>query len=288
MWTEKNLYQFADVRSNAECTFSSLGFVDSPYPNSLTFAQSQNYLQRAIENPNIAAVLTTTELAGKAKSSNKLLICKEPKVVFFQFHNLISNDLVKEFKSMVHKTARVAQTAKIESHNVIIGPKAIIEDFCVIKRNTQIGEKTIIQTGTIIGSTGIYVAEDSAGNRFLGEHFGQVEIGDNVNIGSNSVIDKGIFPKDKTFIASNNFIGSLSKIGHGVEIQEGNTLGVGVCVCGYTKLGFDNWIGPGAIISHKLDVGSRNYIALGSTLFRSIQDDTKVIANKIFTNRSLF
>ena len=196
--------------------------------------------------------------------------------------------MIHEFPSQVHESAQVAQTAIIETNNVIIGPNTIIEDFCVIKRNSKIGGGTRIQSGSIIGATGIYVAKDSAGNRVLGEHYGYVEIGDNVDIGSNSVIDKGIFPQDKTFIASNNFIGPLSNIGHGAEIQEGNTLSVGVYVCGYTKIGKDNWVGPGAIISHRLEVGSRNYVALGSTLLKSIQDDTKVIANKVFSDRSLF
>lgn len=288
MWSEKDLGQFAEVHSNTECIFDSLGFADTVYPNSLTFSLNQVFLQRAIDNSNITAVLTTSELANKVEFSNKVLICKEPQFVFFQFHNLFSPNMVIEFPSQVHESSVVSPTAIIESHNVVIGPNSIIEDFCVVKRNTKIGEKTRIQSGSVIGATGIYVVRDSVGNRFLGEHFGYVDIGDNVDIGSNSVIDKGIFPKDKTFIASNNFIGPLSNIGHGAEIQEGNTLAVGVHICGYTKIGMDNWIGPGAIVSHRLEVGSRNYIALGSTLLKSIQDDTKVIANKVFSDRSLF
>jgi len=288
MWSNQDLLQFAELRSNATCTFSSLGFADTLHSNSLTFSLNQVFLELAIDNPNVSAVLTTEELASKVKFSNKVLICKDPQFVFFQFHNMISPVMMSEFPSSVHESAQIAQTAIIESHNVIIGPHSIIEDFCVIKKNTKIGERTRIQSGSIIGSTGIYVAKDSAGNRFLGEHFGHVEIGDNVDIGANSVIDKGIFPKDKTFVASNNFIGPLSNIGHGAEIQEGNTLAVGVYVCGYTKVGINNWIGPGAIVSHRLEVGSQNYIALGSTLLKSIQDDTKVIANKVFSDRSLF
>lgn len=288
MWSNQDLFPFADVQSNATCTFSSLGFADTPHSNSLTFSLNQVFLELAIDNPNITAVLTTAELASKIKFSHKVLICKDPQFVFFQFHNLIAKDKVREFQSQVHESAQIAQTAIIESHNVIIGPDAVVEDFCVVKRNTKIGEKTRIQSGTVIGATSIYVAKDSSGKRFLAEHYGYVEIGNNVDIGSNSVIDKGMFPKDRTYIASDNFIGPLSNISHGVEIQERNTMAGGVNICGYTKVGSENWIGPGAIISHRLDVGSRNYIALGSTLLKSIQDDTKVIGNKVFSDRSLF
>jgi UDP-3-O-[3-hydroxymyristoyl] glucosamine N-acyltransferase len=288
MWSFKDLCRFSEIISDADCTFEALGFVDTPYANSLTFSLNQVFLKRAIENPNISAVLTTSDLAGKVDFSNKVLICNDPQFVFFQFHNLVSPLMVRELSSQIDESAIVAQTSIIGSQNVIIGPGTIIEDYCVIKRNTKIGARTRIQSGSIIGATGIYVAKDSLGNRLLGEHFGYVEIGDNVDIGSNSVIDKGIFPNDRTFIASNNFLGSSIQISHGVEIQEGNTIASGALISGYTKIGSDNWIGPGAIVSNGLEIGSRNYIALGSTLFKGINNDTKVIGNKIFTDRSLF
>ena len=288
MWSNKDLRQVAEIDSDADCLFSSLGFADTLNPNSLTFSLNQVFLERAVKNPNITAVLTTVELANTLKCLKKVIICKEPQFVFFKFHNLVSPDMVNMFPSQVHESALVARTAIIESDNVIIGPNVIIEDFCVIKSNTKIGMRTRIQSGTVIGGTAIYIAKDFAGNRFLAEHFGGVEIGNDVDIGCNSVVDKGIFPKDRTYIASNNFIGPVSNISHGVQIQEGNTMAGGVNICGYTKIGKDNWIGPGAIVSHRLEVGSRNHIALGSTLLKSIQDDTKVIANKVFSDRSLF
>ena len=288
MWSEIDLQQFSEIQTTSNHTFDNLSFADALHPHSLTFSQNEDFLARAISNPNVSAVLTTPELADKVGNSKKILTCRDPQFVFFQFHNLLSGQLVKEFPSQIHASAVIEKTAVIDPYNVIIEPNVVVENFCVIKRNTKIGTRTRIQSGSIIGATGIYVAKDSFGNKLLADHFGHVEIGYDVHVGSNTIIDKGIFPKDKTLIASNNLIGHSCAISHGVEIQESNAIANGALICGYTRIGSGNWIGPGAIITHRIEVGSRNFISLGSTLLKGIKDDTKVIGNRVFTDRTMF
>ena len=55
-----------------------------------------------------------------------------------------------------------------------------------------------------------------------------------------------------------------------------------------TVVGDDNWIGPGAIISNLLNVGSRNYVALGANVLSDLEDEWKVVGIRVFKERKLF
>jgi len=61
-----------------------------------------------------------------------------------------------------------------------------------------------------------------------------------------------------------------------------------VQICGSTTIGDDNWFGPSSVISHMLSIGNGNFVALGSQVFRDLEDGWKVVGTKVFRERHLF
>lgn len=128
------------------------------------------------------------------------------------------------------------------------------------------------------------------------DHLGGVVIGEFVEIGHHTVVDRSIFRQTCTEVGAYTKIGCLSNISHGVRIGIKNKITAGVKICGSTVIGDENWIGPGAIISNLLTVGSRNYISLGANVLSNLEDDWKVVGIRVlrtesssesrFTNRS--
>jgi len=288
MWTSSDLETLLGFPLGRKFTFEFLGFADSSFPQTLTFAENHAFLELALGNRNIVAVITTKELADIFPKDDKLIFSRNPQYIFFRFHNEFALKSVSRKPTLIDQSSQISSSARISPINVKIGAGVVIEDNCVIHEGTEIGACSVVRSGSTLGSSAIYVVRGESEQRFLAEHVGSVSIGERVDIGCNSVIDKGIFLQESTLISSDNFIGPLSNISHAVEIQSGNTIAAGVKISGYSRIGSDNWIGPGALLSHRIKVGSKNHIALGSTLLKSIGDNHKVVGNRIFSDRTLF
>lgn len=108
---------------------------------------------------------------------------------------------------------RIGALSIIKS-NSHIGNGCIIGEQCYIGAGTIIGNNVIIKPGTRIASPAFFRYADSSVNDFVG--FGKVIIGDNVTIGTNTVIQRGTF--GDTVIGSNTGIGDSVVIGHDVQI----------------------------------------------------------------------
>jgi UDP-3-O-[3-hydroxymyristoyl] glucosamine N-acyltransferase len=268
--------------------FLNLGFASSTEAKTLTFAENERFLNIALENPNIVSILTTKELFFTSSGKGKLFICTDPQAIFFGIHNQFGRESVPRAPSKIHETAVIAGSAIIAQHNVEIGPNVFIGEGCIVNEGVTISSDCNIQSGCVLGADAIYVVKSIEGSRFLAKHYGTTYIGERVDIGANTVVDKGIFPYEETKIGAGTFIGPLSNLSHGVEVGINNSIASGVNIAGYTKIGNNNWMGPSVTISHRIEIGSDNYISLGSVLLRSIENKTKVVGNKIFSDRKLF
>ena len=191
------------------------------------------------------------------------------------------------FKIDIHKTAVIDETAKIGNgarigagcyigqntiidENVTIYPNVTIFDDCKIGKNTIIWSGTIIRERSIIGNDCIFhpnatIGADGFGFRPDPERglvkipqIGNVVIGNNVEIGANSCVDRGKF--SSTILGDGCKIDNLVQIGHNSKlgkfcIMAGNsglagsvTLGDGVIIGGSASIKDHTTIGAGAIV----------------------------------------
>lgn len=267
-----------------------LGFVWSPGHNLLVFATTREYVEDALSRPNVSVVLVDESVETDSleiSSRARVIRVVNAKLNFFRLHNSLRST-INFPASTIHSSSEVHPSSSIGATGVSIGKNCVIESHVTIESGVQIGDNVVIRSGCRIGADAMDIKDDEGGNPYMTDHLGRVEIDDNVEIGSNSVIDRSIFRQTKTYVGSFTKMGCLVNISHGVCLGSRNRIASGVKICGSTVVGDDNWFGPGVIVSNLLSIGSRNYVALGSSVLSDLEDDWKVVGNKIFRTRKLF
>ena len=184
-------------------------------------------------------------------------------------------------KASIHPSAVISETAKI-GENVFIGPNvtvcegAQIADGAVIQGNNyvgrfvkigrkaflmpnsvvmdycEIGENARLQPGAVIGSDG-YGYEFVNGLHVKIPQVGKVVVGDNVEIGANTCIDRARF--DKTIVGEGTKVDNLVQIAHNVEIGKGALLVSQVGISGSTKIGNYAVLGGQVGVAGHLHIG---------------------------------
>ena len=162
----------------------------------------------------------------------------------------------------------VIHAGSIVESDSAIGNASVIHPHVVIKANTIIGKNCILYAGCIIGSDGFGYAKDDS--KWLAiPQIGRVILGDNVDIGSNSTIDRGAL--DDTIISSGVKIDNLVQIGHNCLIGENTIIAGCVGIAGSAKIGKNCAIGGAAMILGHLSITDNVTISPGSMITRSIK-----------------
>jgi UDP-3-O-[3-hydroxymyristoyl] glucosamine N-acyltransferase len=198
----------------------------------------------------------------------------------------------------IHPTAWVSLEAKVDStatvgvHAVIeagaqigreveIGPSCIIgqgveiNDYCQIMAHvtlcsgTRLGKRVIIHPGAVIGADGFGNANDG-GKWVKVPQMGGVIIGDDVEIGANTTIDKGAL--EDTVIGNGVRLDNQIQIGHNVQIGEHTAMAGCVGVAGSARIGRYCMIGGGVGIAGHIEIVDHVQVTGGSMVFQSIRE----------------
>lgn len=139
--------------------------------------------------------------------------------------------------------------------NVVLYPNASVGDRCVLHANTTvyqdtvIGDHCMVHAGSVIGSDGFGYREQSDKRFDKIPHVGNVQIGNDVEIGANVTIDRAAL--GSTVIENGVKIDNLVQIAHGVRIGEHTAIAAQVAIAGGTVVGRRNRIaGQAGIVGH--------------------------------------
>lgn len=160
-------------------------------------------------------------------------------------------------------------------NNVEIGENTVINAGVKIYPGCKIGKRCIIHSGVVIGGDGFGFAPTSTGEYEKIPQLGHVEIGDDVEIGANSTVDRATFGATK--IASGTKIDNLVQVAHNVEIGKDNILCAQVGVAGSTHIGDHNMIGGQVGIAGHISIGDRNKFGAQSGVPNNVGDDKTLL-----------
>ena len=177
---------------------------------------------------------------------------------------------------MIHKDTEIFENVYIGSSssigpNVIINKNVVIHDNVTIS-NSIIMENCVIQSGARIGGTGFGFEMKTKQKIY---HNGNVKIGKNSSVGSNTTIDRAVF--DSTCIGEFSNIDNLVQIAHNVIIGDFAIIASQVGIAGSTSIGDYVKIGGQAGISGHLIIGNNVTIAAKSGVTKNI-DNNKTVA----------
>jgi UDP-3-O-[3-hydroxymyristoyl] glucosamine N-acyltransferase len=260
--------------------YSTMGFVKPAYESSIfIFIREKKYLKDIIDKTNITCVLCTEEILNDFPQNNYgIMVSQHPDISFFQIHNKNSNNkkyIRENFETKIQPSSFVSSLAKVAKNNVSIGKGCIIEDFVNINEGVAIGDNVTVRSGVVIGSEGFQFVK--ANNYTLPvTHLGGVIIHNNVEIQSNSVIDKALFPWDNTIIGEHTKIDSLVHVAHACKIGERCIITSSVSLGGNCVVNDNVWMAPGAKLLNRIIVGKSSFIGIGSVVIRNVPENKTV------------
>jgi UDP-3-O-[3-hydroxymyristoyl] glucosamine N-acyltransferase len=188
----------------------------------------------------------------------------------------------------LHPSASVAAMAYIGA-GAVIDAGAVIGSHCHIGADASVGEATrlaarvtlgeacrigvrgIVHSGVVIGADGFGFAPDGQGDEARWEkieQLGAVRIGDDVEIGANTCIDRGALAD--TLIDEGVKLDNLIQIGHNVRIGAHSAMAGCVGIAGSAKIGRHCTAGGGAIILGHLELVDHVHITAATVITRSI------------------
>ncbi len=173
----------------------------------------------------------------------------------------------------------VGKKVTIEA-GVVIGNDVTIGDECLIKSNATIcdgsilGSRVIIQPGAVIGSDGYGYATDAEGCHVKRPQVGIVRIGDDVEIGANTTIDRAAF--GTTWIRSGAKIDNLVQIGHNVVVGENSLIVAQVGISGSVTLGRNVVMGGQAGTAGHVKIGDRAMVAARGGVHSDVAEGAKI------------
>lgn len=237
-----NLIDGNIICGQASSRFSGMSALDTACSEEISFLGNEKYLPQFLSTQAGAVIVPS---GHEFKTDGPALISvPNPSLAFAAVVRHFANH-AREFKPGIHPNAIVSDFAKLNPNKVCIHPGAVIMDGATIGDGTEIGPNTviyenaiigencqiranvtvaerciigtnvIIHPGTVIGSDG-YGYEFSEGKHVKIDQVGIVEIGDDVEIGSNTTVDRARF--GKTVIGEGTKIDNLVQIGHNVII----------------------------------------------------------------------
>ncbi len=266
--------------------------LDTAKPADVSFLENRRYLE-AFLGSRAGAVFVDEWAAERAPQAMVLLVAQEPykayaraAQAFYPVRPLVPG---RAPSALIDPAAAVPEDCAVGPHvvieagarlgrrcavgaNTVIGTAVEIGDDCRIGANVTlshclIGLRVVLHPGVRIGQDGFGFAPDPAGPVKVPQ-LGRVLIGDDVDIGANTTIDRG--SGHDTVIGAGSMIDNLVQIGHNVVIGRGCVLAGQVGISGSTRL--DDFVmigGQGGLAGH-LHIGRGARIAAKSGLMRDV------------------
>ena len=168
--------------------------------------------------------------------------------------------------------AQIAEGVQIAEHCVIgemasVGCNTRLEARVTLAQGCSIGERCIVHPGVVIGADGFGFALHQGRWEKI-EQMGSVRIGNDVEIGANTCIDRGAL--QDTVIEDGAKLDNLIQIGHNVHIGAHTAMAGCVGVAGSARIGANCTIGGGAIVLGHLKLADGVHISAASVVTRSI------------------
>ena len=248
-------------------TSSSLSFLSNPlYRSQLATTQA-------------GCVIVSPEMQSLVRAGSACIVSPNPYLYFAKVTQLWRQQQVAEDgeplvhpsavvhpKAVVHPTARIGPLCVIEK-GARVGAGSWLKSHVTLGADCSIGEHCILHAGVVIGADGFGFAPIEGRWEKI-EQLGAVRIGNHVEIGANSCVDRGAL--EDTVIGHGVKLDNLVQIGHNVQIGAHTAMAGCVGVAGSAVIGAHCTLGGGAIVLGHLTLADGVHISAASVVMRSI------------------
>ena len=278
---------------DASCRIERVATLQSAEPGCISFLANRRY-QGFLSATRASAVILDSEFLPQC--SVNALVSANPYLSYAQAAALLNPE--RFFESGIHASAEVAASARVHPDAHIgphcsvaggadIGPRAYIGPGCVIGEkatvgedarlmanvtlceNVRVGKRAILHPGVVIGADGFGIANDD-GVWVKVPQIGGVIIGDDVEIGANTTVDRGAL--EDTVIEDGVKLDNLVQVGHNVQIGAHTAVAACVAIGGSACIGKRCTIGGAASIAGHLEIADDVHLTATSAVPNSIRE----------------
>lgn len=297
--TQKHQYTLAElvagldvtIQGDVNCVVDGVCTIQDAVPGKITFLTNTSYKKYLATTAASAVILKEKDVA---ECNTIAVIAANPHYIYSQIARFFSSSPART--AGIHPSATIGVAAEIDSTasigphcvlgrgvkigpNVILGAGCIIEDGVTIGDGTEfdprvtiyhgvsIGKRVRIASGAVIGSEGFGFANER-GKWYKVPQLGSVVIGDDVDIGANTTIDRGTL--DDTMIEEGVKLDNLIQIGHNVHIGAHTLIAGCVAIAGSTSIGKHCLIGGATNIAGHLTICDQTMLTGMTAVTKSI------------------
>ena len=253
--------------------------LEAATPGAIGFLANPRYRVQ-LATTRASCVIVAPALRDEAASRGTAIVTPDPYLYYARLSQWwvahvrppaqrgIHPSAVVEPGALVHPSASIGPLASIGPGASIgadtrIGARVVVADGC------HIGERCILHPGVVIGADGFGFAP-TAGRWEKIEQLGGVRIGNDVEIGANTCIDRGAL--GDTVIEDGVKIDNLVQIGHNVHVGAHTAMAGCVGVAGSTRIGAHCTLGGSANVLGHLELADHVHVSAATTITRSIRE----------------
>jgi UDP-3-O-[3-hydroxymyristoyl] glucosamine N-acyltransferase len=265
------------VAGDAATVVRQVGSLDGAASGQITFL-SNSKSKAKLARTRASAVI----LAPENEKLTKLprIVADNPYAYFARVSQLFNPVTLQP--PGVHASAVVAKTARL-GENVSIGPGCVVGDEVTIGEGSclyprvviyprcSLGKRVVVHAGAVIGADGFGIAREGgreAGHWVKIPQVGGVRIGDDVEIGANTTIDRGAL--DDTVIEEGVKLDNQVQVAHNVRIGAHSAIAGCVGIAGSADIGAHCTIGGAAMIHGHIRIVDHVHVSAGTLISRSL------------------
>lgn len=282
----------AELHGDAECRIERVATLHNASAGSISFLSNRRYQGFLASTGASAVILEAGFLSDCAVNA---LVTDNPYLAYARAADLLNPP--PAFEPGVHETAWVSSKARVHPQAWIgpqafvgpgatvgarayLGPGCVVEagvavgDDCRLAANVtlcpgvSLGKRALLHPGVVVGADGFGIANDE-GVWVKVPQLGGVRIGDDVEIGANTTIDRGAL--EDTVIENGVKLDNLIQVGHNVHIGEHTAIAACVAIGGSARIGKRCTVGGAASIAGHLEIADDVHLTATSAVPNSIK-----------------
>jgi len=266
-----------ELYGDASLVVYGLAPLETATPQHLSFLSNPRYQQQLVAS-NAGCVIVAPQMKDAAISRGACIVTEQPYLYFAKLTQLwkrgrdagraasIHPSAVVDAEAVVHPSASVGALCVLE-RGARIGAGTVLKSRVTVGEDCVVGERCILHSGVVIGADGFGFAPNGEAWEKI-EQLGAVQIGNDVEIGANTCVDRGAL--QDTVIEDGVKLDNLIQIGHNVRVGRHTAMAGCVGVAGSATIGPHCTIGGGAIILGHLTLGPHVNISAGTLVSKSL------------------
>ncbi|MFY8180101.1 MAG: UDP-3-O-(3-hydroxymyristoyl)glucosamine N-acyltransferase [Limnohabitans sp.] len=263
---------------NPQHLIQKLAPLDTAQADALSFLSNPKY-QSQLASTQAGCVIVSPAMVQAAQPDTALIVAENPYHYFarltqlWRAHTRLTNEPLVHPTAVIHPQAHIDPSARIGPLCVVergahIGAQTWLKSGVTVGEDCRLGERCIVHAGVVIGADGFGFALFEGRWEKI-EQLGAVRIGNDVEIGANTCIDRGAL--DDTVIEDGVKLDNLVQIGHNVHVGANTAMAGCAGVAGSARIGANCTVGGGAIVLGHLELADGVHISAASVVMRSIR-----------------